>query len=612
MAPEQAAGKAVDRRADIWAFGVVLYEMLTAKTLFTGETVSHTLASVLKDEIELGSVQAPPPIRRLLTRCLTRNPKDRLRDIGEARIAIQDYLANPAAESEPKAGGADAGTAPWTKGAGYWVPRVLCGVLLLALAAAVAWNFRGSPAAAITRFPISLGEGQVFTGTNNIVVAISPDGAQIAYMANRQIYVRPMSELEARPIAGTGADDIPSHPLFAPDGKSLLFYAGRDQTLRRIPVSGGAPVTICRLGTGSLFLGATWSEEGIVYAAWGKGILRVSPNGGEPEVLIAAKSGEVLGLPQILPGGDAVLFTRAASERSVSAALWNGAEIAVQTLKTGARKTLVQAGTGGRYLPTGHLVYLLNGVLFAVPFNARRLETTGSPVGIVEGILRSGNAAQFSYSRTGAMIYLPGPVSAGGAAQTALVLVDRRGEVQPLKIPPAAYGFPRVSKDGKRVTVQVDDGKESSIWICDLAGDTAPRRLTLPGTGANRYPIWTADNQRVAFQSDREGDPGIWWQRADGSAAAERLTKPEKGVTHVPDSWSPDGQTMSFTLEKENISEVWTWSLRDKKAAVLAASPGLSLGKSAFSPDGHWVAYQLTAQPNSRLYVRPFPATAAN
>jgi Tol biopolymer transport system component len=188
--------------------------------------------------------------------------------------------------------------------------------------------------------------------------------------------------------------------------------------------------------------------------------------------------------------------------------------------------------------------------------------------------------------------------------------VDRKGEVEALKVPQATYAFPRVSKDGKRVVYQVDDVKESSIWIYELSGATAPRRLTLAGTGANRDPIWSSDNERVAFQSDREGDLGIWWQRADGNGVAERLTKPDKGVTHIPDSWSPDGQVFSFTEEKNGTSAVWTYSLRDKKATVFAETPGSRFDRSVFSPDGHWVAYQLDTQPSSRIYVRPFPATA--
>jgi Tol biopolymer transport system component len=606
MAPEQAAGKPVDRRADIWSFGVVLYELLTGKRLFTGETVSHTLASVLKDRIDFGIPQAPPPIRRLLARCLNRDPKERLRDIGEARIAIRDYLANPAAEAEPITSEPAGGKPTAARGWGHWLPRIISAILFLALAAAVAWILKPPQALPITRFPITLGENQAFTTFGRLSLAISPDGKQMVYVANRRLYLRSMAELEARPIPGTDSDAAVANPVFSPDGKSLAFYDAFSLTLRRIPVNGGTAVTICPVGN---VTGASWSDDGIVFAAMGKGILRVSPNGGQPEPLVIPRDNEVVSDPQMLPGGHSVLFTLWALD-SIRSARWDKGQIAVQTLKSGVRKILVSGGTSGRYLPTGHLVYVLNGVLLAIPFNLRRLETTGSAVGIVEGVARQGGTAYFAYSNTGSLIYVPGPVTASGTGQNVLALVDRKGEVEPLKVPPGAYGFPRASRDGKQIAYQIDDGKESSIWIYELAGGTAPRRLTLPGTGANRYPIWSSDNQRVAFQSDREGDFAVWWQRADGDGAAERLTKPDKGVTHIPDSWSPDGQTFSFTEEKNNTSAIWTYSLREKKVTLFAATPGASLGKSVFSPDGRWVAYQLGAMPNSRIYVRPFPPTA--
>jgi serine/threonine-protein kinase len=600
MAPEQAAGKPVDRRADIWSFGVVLYELLTGKTLFTGETISHTLASVLKDPIPLDGLEVPRPIRRLLARCLTRDPKDRLRDIGEARIAIRDYLADPTAEAVPNP------AEPLRARPLGWIPIGLSAVLFVALAASLAWIFKPSPPLPVTRFSLSLADGQMLN-TARHSVAISPDGTQVVYVANLRLYLRSMAEQEARPIPGPEPSLGAWTPMFSPDGKSLLYWAAVDNSLKRVPVNGGTPVTICP-AENSIY-GATWSEQGILFALREKGIMRVSPNGGQPEVLIAAKGGEVLVEPQLLPGGEAVLFSRTTMDRG-TAASWDNAQIVVQSLKTGARKVLIEKGSGAAYLPSGHLVYSLSGVLFAAPFNLRRLEVTGAPVGIVEGVLRAGATPQIAWSKTGSLVYLPGPITASGAGQNVLVLVDRKGEVEPLKTLPGPYAFPRVSKSGRSVVYQVDDGKESSIWLTELSGGTAPRRLTLPGTGANRYPIWSPDSQRIAFQSDREGDEAIWVQRADGSGTAERLTKAGKGISHIPDSWSPDGQTLAFTLEKVNSAEIWTLSLRENKATVLAATPGAILGRSVFSPDGRWVAYQVSAQPNSRVRVRPFPPTA--
>jgi serine/threonine-protein kinase len=597
MAPEQAAGKPVDRRADIWSFGVVLYEMLTGKRLFKGETVSHILASVLKDPISFEVPQVPAVILGLLARCLNRNAKERLRDIGEARIAIRGYLANPAAENEAKAG-----TKTAAAGAA-WRWKAACAVLVVAVASEAAWSLRPTPPEPVTRFAFALGPDQALTSPNRSGLAMSPDGTQMVYAANGQLYLHTMFEFDARPLAGTNAGEGAGSPTFSPDGKSLVFYAqGRE--LRRIAVGGGAAVTLCSVGT---ILGVSWSDQGILFAD-NRGIMRISPNGGQPETLVAARAKEALADPVMLPGGETVLFAQ--DETGIRAStLFNSWWIVAQNLKTGARKTLVEGAAGGRYLPTGHLTYVMNGVLFAAPFNARRLEITGSPVGMVEGVQAAVGAGQFAYSNKGTLIYLQGPAGTGG--QMVLARVGRKGEVEPLKVPAAAYGFPRVSRDGKRLVYQVDEGKESAISVWDWNGDTAPRRLTLPGTGVNRYPIWSADGERVAFQSDREGDLGIWWQRADGGGAAERLTRVEKDAADTPDSWSLDGRMFSFTHQTKQSSEVWTYSVQNRKATVFAAEPNMLFGRSVFSPDGHWVAYQWITPPASRVYVRAYPPTAA-
>jgi hypothetical protein len=359
----------------------------------------------------------------------------------------------------------------------------------------------------------------------------------------------------------------------------------------------------------------SWGEDGLVFALPGKGILRVSPNGGKPEPLVVAKAGEVMIAPQMLPGGQAVLFTLASTATTRNGQVaWDKAQIVAQNLKSGARKVVLEGGADARYLPTGHLLYALDGVLYAVPFDLKRLETTGGPVGIVEGVARGTNGvAQFAFSGTGSMVYVPGPVVSVASGQDVLGLMDRMSEFELLKVPPASYFAPRLSHDGKRVAYYIEDGKDASVWIYDLFGTAAPRRLTLPGEGANRYPILSPDGQRVAFQSDREGDIAIWWQRADGSGLAERLTKPDKGATHMPESWAPDGQTFSFSERNDNGAAVWTYSLRDKKSTVFATAPGGVFNSSTFSPDGRWVAYQSLrgVSQGAQIYVRPFPLTAA-
>jgi serine/threonine protein kinase len=595
MAPEQAAGKVVDRRADIWSFGVTLYEMLTGKMLFTGETISHTLASVLKDPIDFALPQAPPPIRRLLAQCLERNPKERLRDIGDARLAIRDYLANPT--TEKAAPPARARRLPWIASA----------VLLLALAGALASNLQPSPPLPVTRFRYVLGDGQQFTYSSRSVLAISPDGSEIAYVANRQIYLRRMPESEARPVPGTEVVTTPTDPAFSPDGKSIVYYDDSAHALKRIGLAGGAALTVC---DSTIPYGTSWSEDGLVWAAMGKGILRIRPGTAEVESLVQPKANEILADPQMLPGGGAILFTSAPMNSALSTAQWDEAGVVVQSLKSGERKILVRGASAARYAPTGHLIYQTKGILLAAPFHLRRLELTAPAVPVVEGVSLMTGGAQVAVSRTGTLVYLPGPVNAG-EGQDVLAIVDQNGDSHPFPVPPGGYSFPRVSRDGKHVTFQRGGGQEASIWVWDVAGESSPRLLTLPGSGTNRYPVWSADGQRVTFQSNRGGDLAIWSQQADGSGVAERLTTPAKDAAHIPDSWSPDGQTLSFTEERDKASEVWTYSLRDRKATVFAAEPGARLGRSVFSPDGHWVAYQAAAQPHSSIYVRPYPATGA-
>ena len=599
MSPEQAKAKAVDRRTDIWAFGVVLYEMVTGKRLFSGDDVGDILAAIVLQEPDLSA--APARVRHVIQRCLKKDPRKRWYSMEDIRFALDEAPV----ESAQSATVPVAAERPRFR----WIPWALAAVLFLTLVGALGWMLRPSPPPPVTRFSMTLGEGQAFTEVG-ASLALSPDGAQMVYLAKNQIYLRSMADFEAHPISGTEVGTLQVAPTFSPDGKSLAFFSLSNNAIKRIAVSGGAAVTICSV-TGGL-LGMGWSEEGIVFSQLAKGIYRVSAGGGQPEPLIPEENDNLVN-PQMLPGGKEILFQVLPRNVSFSVGRFDSAPTVVQTLKSGNRKTVLPGGSDVRYLPTGHLVYAQSGILFAVPFDARRLEVTGSPVPIVEGVARTsrGETANYAYSRTGSLIYTPGPADVGGG-RSVLGLVDRDAGITPLKVPPGSYGFPRVSRDGKRVAYQIDEGKDASVWIYELSGIAAPRRLTLPGSGGNSYPIWSSDGERVAFQSDREGDLGIWWQRADGTGAAERLTKPEKGLSHVPDSWSPDGQTFSYTEEKGGSSEIWTYNVRDKKASLFAAAPGALLGRSVFSPDGHWMAYQISHQPNSRIYIRPFPPNEAS
>jgi dipeptidyl aminopeptidase/acylaminoacyl peptidase len=340
--------------------------------------------------------------------------------------------------------------------------------------------------------------------------------------------------------------------------------------------------------------------------------MRVAASGGKPELIAKARDGEIADGPQMLPNGRSVLFT---VTTAVGPERWNKAQIVVQPVGSTERTTLIDGGSDGRYLSTGHLLYAESGTLFAVPFDVSRLKLTGGPVPVIEGIRRAGTPdvntgiAHFSVSHTGSMAYVPGP-SVASAALRELVRVDAKGQFEPLAVPRGSFDYPRVSPNGKRLAVGNDDGKEENVWIYDLTRSAAPRRLTFGGR--NRAPIWSADGTYVTFQSDREGDSAIFWQRADGSGTAERLTRPESGTAHFPDSWAPDGGTLLFTVTNAGQgTALWALSLREKKAAPFGGikyPPSIGvLVRAAFSPDGRWVAYGDAGG----VYVQPFPATGA-
>jgi Tol biopolymer transport system component len=353
----------------------------------------------------------------------------------------------------------------------------------------------------------------------------------------------------------------------------------------------------------------------------GKGILRVSANGGEPEVIAATGASEALYGPQLIDGGNAVLFT---VTTEAGADRWDKAQIVAQSIGARDRKVIVRGGSDARYIAaTGHLVYALGGTLLAVPFDARRREVRGGPIPVVEQVARARNAAtqtavaQFAVSPTGALAYVAGTAATGTAAPNTLAFVERSGTVHRLELPAQPYVHPRLSPDGRQLAVVTDDGKEAVVWVYDLKATGSLRRLTFGGR--NQFPIWSPDGRYVTFQSDREGDAGIFRQLADGNGGAERLTKAESGARHEPESWSPDGTTLSFDMFRGGANQgVWTMAMTgDRKPKAFVDTPTMIEKHSAFSPNGRWLAYMGTmvnvaSGPGStQVYVQPFPATEA-
>jgi serine/threonine-protein kinase len=611
MSPEQAKGRPADKRSDVWAFGCVFYEMLTGRRAFEGEDVSDTLAAVLRAEPDWRMLPAdlPTPIGTLVKRCLEKDRRQRAGDIAVVRFVLNEpsfgTKSVAAGDSLPE------GTPPWR--------RMIAGLALLVFGAALAsttwWVFRpvvGRPQ--VTRYTI-VPEGIRVNGVGRHVLAWSRDGAQLVYTAGQALYLRSMSDFQARVIPGTEGS-FEAYPAFSPDGRSIAFYQSSGASaainaIKRVPVTGGTPVTICDLNLSNGLLGLSWGPDGILFGEPEKGIMRVSPDGGKPELLVGMKSGEAAADPQMLPDGHTLLFSY--STGALLPDRWDKAQIVAQSLESGERKVIVQNGADVHYLPSGHLVYALEGVLFAVPFDVKQL-TTGPAVSVVSGVLRgtgpfAGAHAVYSVSDSGSLAYLPGPALISSAKREVNV-INRAGVSDTLKLPSGSYEAPRVSPDGTRIAVDSDDGKQANIWVYDVSQTRAPVQITFDGR--NRLPVWSGDGKYVAYLSDREGG-GIFRQLADGSGTAERLTIPDPGTTHIPNSWSRDGRTLLMDVVRDSRFSLSTWSATNKKIVsfdnVVSSRPTTAV----FSPDGRWVAYTLRKQEQARdaVFVEPFPPTGS-
>ena len=601
MSPEQARGKSVDKRTDIWAFGCVLYELLTGKQAFHGETTTEILAAVLRGEPDWQALPASTPlkVRGLLGRCLQKDLRHRLHDAADGRIETEDALASPALAEPAALKGIH------LLGRRWLIISVGTFLLVAAITGIAVWNLKPSSQKPVTRTVINLPPGQQLAGVENgPTVALSPDGTRLVYVARQggiqQLYLRAMDSLEAKPISGT---EEATAPFFSPDSQWIGFFAGGK--LKKISVSGGAALL---LADAAYFGGASWGSQGMIAFTPTPNVSalqQVADEGGAPRPLSHFESGDVSHRwPEFLPGGKAVLF--AAGPTAVT---FTNAQVAVQSVGTGQRRNLIQRGMSPRYASSGHLVYAQGGSLMAVSFDPQRLEVTGTAVPVVDGVLQSPvtGAAQYTISATGSLIYVPGGVQ---ATQLSLVWVNRHGAEQPIAAPEHAYFTPRLSPDGRRVAVGITDS-DSQIWLYDLSRDTMTR-FTFDGD-YNPVPAWTPDGKRIAFESNKEGTPNLFWQLADGNGGLERLTTSD--YIQVPMSWSPDGKLLAF-MEVNPITGVDIWVLRTgdpsagsgqiRKSQPFLRTP-FSEGAPAFSPDGRWLAYISNESGRYEVYVQPYP-----
>ena len=522
MSPEQARGKTVDKRTDIWAFGCVLFEMLTAKRAFAGEDVTDTLAAVVRSEPPWDALPdtVSPTLQVYLRRCLHKDPKQRIGDIHDVRLALEGAFETGV--SQMATSGVVPQPAVWRRALPVAVALVVGG-LAVGLAAWSLWPSTEPPS--VARFEHVLPESQTVDNARAAYqfVTVSPDGRHFVYNTSVGFYLRTMGELDARLIPSNDGE-LSFNPFFSPDGQSVAY--GAADGLRRIAITGGAPVVISAAPEGGGTFGSSWGADNTIFAGNRRGIWRVSANGGTLELVIPATEGESMGTPRLLPDGESVLFS---VTTATDATRWDQAQIVAQSLRTGERTVLVEGGSDARYVPTGHLVYALGSVLLAVAFDLDRLEVSGGPVPLVQGVQRSqvpalgSDTANYGVSDAGTLIYVPGSSSVAWAGRVAWVTPG--GDQEVIDLPAGEYAHPRVSPDGRWLAVERQDNGGTDIWLYETSGATALRRLTEGGN--NRYPVWSRDGEHVAFQSSREGDAGIFWQLTDGTGSVERLTAPE-------------------------------------------------------------------------------------
>ena len=599
MSPEQAKGKPADRRADIWAFGCVLYEMLTGTRPFEGGNVSEVLAEVIKSDPnwEAFPDATPATLRQVVRRCLQKDPKQRLHDVADVRLAMEGaFETTLSTPSSPI-------VAPPPAGMERAIPLKLAVAALVVATIGTWWATRPAlpepqPSMRLEARLSGLGSDE---GAQEVV--LSPDGTRLVYsttdplapQASGGMYVRALDQLEGTLLVPGRANN----PFFSPDSQWVGFFA--DGELRKVPVAGGASQTVAPAG--GLSTGSWGPDETIIFGSLGGGLSRVSANGGEPEVLTPLEEGEIAhASPQLLPGGQAVLFTSKASSLNL-----DSVRLEVLDLETRERKVVHEGSEFGRYVPTGHLVYVVDNELFAVPFDLAALDVVGSAIPILSGIDSGGDndvAVQpFSVAPTGTLAYL---ADSGGEPEYPVVWVDRQGNTTPLWDEHGEYGLPRLSPDGTRLALVAHRNDNVDIWIYDIERGT-PTRLTFDA-GRDDDQTWSPDGQYLAFGSARDQSFSMYRVRADGSGEVERLA--ECDADCFPFDWSPDGRFLAYgEVHPENFVDIWVLPLQgERQPQVFLNRAGVGDNAAAFSPNGRWMAYESSESGSGMgIYVRPYP-----
>jgi eukaryotic-like serine/threonine-protein kinase len=598
MSPEQAKGRAADRRSDIWAFGCVLYEMLTGRRAFDGEDMTDVLGAVVRLEPNWQALPAdvPQPVRTLLQGCLVKDRGRRVADISTALFVLD--------KSASLGGSAATVAAARLPRPPLW-RRVVTPVAVALLAATVAgtgvrFATRAAepPPPRVSRLLIApSGTAAMNTVIGNSALAISPDGARVVYVGNNatQLFVRALDDLE--PAVVFTSVDL-SQPFISPDGQWIGFVEGG--AWKKVAVTGGPAFSLASLDGAAR--GATWGADDAIIAATtnaATGLQRVTAAGGPATVLTRPDpaQGEADHVwPERLPGGRAVLFTIIPLGGRIDTA-----QVAVLDLQTGTRKVLVRGGSLGRYVPSGHLVFAASSELRAVPFDLARLETHGTPVTVVRNVMTSAlGVSQAVVAGDGTLAYLSG---AAASASRTLVWVDRQGRETPIPAPPRRYVYPRLSADGTRVAVVAVD-QDLDVWVWDLGRSTLTRATF--DAGAEHSPVWTPDGLRLIFSSERAGIRNLYWQAANTTGAVERLA--ESARWQHASGVSPDGRRLVFTERSPGTAEdIMQLELDGTHRVTPVLQSPFTERNGVVSPDGRWLAYEANDSGPFEISVRPFP-----
>jgi serine/threonine-protein kinase len=615
MSPEQAKGRPVDRRADVWAFGAVLFEMLSGRRAFEGDDVSEVLASVLKSEPEWTALPSdlPGPVRRLLRRCLEKDPKRRLRDVAEGMLQLEEGLATGATSSMmmPAASGTSgvtmfAAPAPWWRRALPIAAAVV--VTALVLVGVQAWTAVLPEEQTPVRFQHQITTGRLWISQNFRDVGVSPDGKTIVFAttdnpgsAGPALWARRLDQIEATPLRGGEGG---GNPFVSPDNQWVGFISAAGGTdVKKVSIHGGPPVDLFR--TQSSVFGATWLDTSIVFSVRGQPLFIVGEGSGTPVALttLDADAGEVEHLlPSAVPGTGVVLFV---AGKGTTVAL--GGELAAFDRTSGRTVRLKIAGIHPRYVPTGHIVYATaDGVLRALAFDPATLETSGTPVPVLNGIgIKGSGAANFDVALDGRIVYAGG--LEGLSAARSITWVDRTGRETPIGVPPRNYYYVRLSPDEAYLSLDARDQQED-IWIWDLRRES-PSRLT-DKPGADQYGLWMPKGMvGVVFNSAAGPRSELYRMRPDGTGEMDQLTDTSaERLVPFPNAITPDGAQVIFrAASTSSKNDLWIASMTGPKTVrKLLAGPHHELN-AALSPDGKWMAYESDYSGRTEVYVRPFP-----